>query len=315
MKNKFLTFFKSKRVNIFLLFFSLAFLFSLLSKLSNDYTETVQFTINPINIPEDIIITDSIHKLNLTLETKGFKYISFYLNRAELKIDISDLEKQKNSFLWVERKHLSQIVAQLDSKIKIKAISPDTLYFNYDSQFTKVVPVVLDKKIDFSPGFDLIKELTVQPDSIKIIGSKQVLDSITHIKTQPLILENVKTSISKTLDLKLPHNNSIMKFSSASVKVNAFVEKFTEGSLELPLQVVNIPEEININYYPKTITVLFFISLSDYNKVSAEDFILQCDYNDLNENKSFLEPKLVKQPNNIKNVRLQTKKVEFIIIK
>src|SRR5210317_1294636 len=142
MKKIFITFFKSKRVNIFLLFVALALLFSLLTKLSSDYTKTVKFNIKPINVPEDkIIIADTLHQLNLTLETYGFKYISLYFNNPELEIDFSKLDKTGKGFLWLERKHLSQVVSQLDSKIKIKAISPDTLYFEYDINFVKYIPV------------------------------------------------------------------------------------------------------------------------------------------------------------------------------
>ena len=96
-------------------------------------------------------------------------------------------------------------------------------------------------------------------------------------------------------------------------KTKADVEKFTEGSLDVPVSVINVPENVSVNHYPKTVTILFNTSLSNYKIINETHFIVQCDFNEINENNSFLTPKIVKQPKLIKNVRMQTKKVEFIL--
>jgi len=314
MKKLFTTFLKSKRVNVFILFFSLALMFSILSKLSSDYTKTLTYTLKPINVPEEfVIVSDSLHKLNVTVETYGFKYISYYFSSPELKIDFKNLDKDKSSYIWIERAQLSSIVAQFDSKIKIKAVNPDTIYFKYDTNFTKRIPVFLDENLEFASGFDITHGYKIEPDSIKIIGPKLVLDTINEMITKPLILQNVNKSISKVVDFKIPDSYKNLKYSHTSATISADVEKFTEGSLDVPVSIINVPENVSVNHYPKTVTILFNTSLSNYKIINKTHFTVQCDFNEINENNSFLTPKIVKQPELIKNVRMQTKKVEFIL--
>lgn len=314
MKRKIISFIKSKRVNVFILFFSLALIFSILSKLSSDYTKTLTYTLKPINVPDEyVIVSDSLHKLNITIETYGFKYISYYFSSPELEVDFSNLDKIKSYYIWIERAQLSSIVEQFDSKIKIKAVNPDTIYFKYDTNFTKHIPVYLDEDLEFASGFDITQGFKIEPDSVKIIGPKLVLDTINEILTKPLVLKNVNKSISKVVDFEIPESYKSLTFSQTSATISADVEKFTEGSFDVPISVINVPEGLSVNHYPKTATILFYTSLSNYKIIKDEHFTVQCDFNEINENNSFLTPKIVKQPELIKNLRMQTKKVEFIL--
>ncbi|NNK81773.1 MAG: YbbR-like domain-containing protein [Flavobacteriaceae bacterium] len=314
MKNLIASFFTSKRINVFLLFFSLALLFSILSKLSTDYTKTLTYKLKPVNVPEEeVIIPDSLHKLDITVETYGFKFISYYFKNPELKVDFNNLQKDKNAYLWIERKQLSSIVDQFDSKIKIKAINPDTIFFRYDVNAIKKVPVYLKETIDFASGFDVTNGFKIEPDSIKLIGAKQILDTIHEVFTKPFNLNNVNKPISETIDLDMPESFEVLKLSDKKVKVAAHVEKFTEGYLDVPVIIMNVPEDTRVNFYPKTVTILFYTSLSNYKTIEESQFTIECDFKDISENNSFLTPKIVKQPKNLKNLRLETNKIEFIL--
>ena len=98
-KTKITLFFSSKKVNVFVLFLVLALLFSVLTKLSKDYTQTVVFNIEKVNIPVDkLIVNDSSHLLNITLTTYGFKLIKYYLARPSIVVDFQKLEKNKTHY-------------------------------------------------------------------------------------------------------------------------------------------------------------------------------------------------------------------------
>lgn len=309
-----MSFFKSKRVNVFLLFFSISLVFSVLTKLSGDYTKTLVYKLKPINVPEEkVIIEDSLHRLNLTVETHGFNYISIYFSDLELDVDFNKLDKTKSAYVWLERKQLSEVVNQFDSKVKIKAITPDTIFFRYDTNSTKVIPINLKKETSFIPGFEATQGFVISPDSVKVIGPKMVLDTISVVNTKQFVLKDINTSISKSVELDISTTENTLTYSQTSVTVEANVEKFTEGSFDVPVKIINVEEGINVNYYPKTVTVLFYTSLSNYKTIDESDFEISCDFNEINENNSFLTPRIVKQPEFVKNLRLETKKIEFIL--
>ena len=314
-KRKIISFFSSKKVNVFALFLILALLFSVLTKLSKDYTHTVVFNIEAVNIPEDkIIISDSTHVLNITLTTYGFKLVKYYLSKPSITVDFQTLKQNETHYFWTEKREFSNVVSQFDQNVKIESINPDTISFRYDVNHVKKVPVILDAEINFSPGYDLLDIYKLAPDSIKVIGPKVLTDSVNEIVTKHLRINNINSDISASVQLKLPINNSELQFSESSVIVSATVERFTEGSINVPVNIINVPDNIKLKYYPKEVSVIFFTSLSNFKSISSSSFIVECDYNALQSGDTYIIPKVVQQPDKVKNVRLNEKKIEFILI-
>lgn len=314
-RNKIASFFSSKKVNIFVLFLVLALLFSVLTKLSKDYTQTVAFSIESINIPEDkLIINDSSHVLDITLTTYGFKLIKYYLAKPSIIVDFQNLEKNSTHYFWTEKREFSNVVSQFDPNVKIISINPDTIAFRYDVNHVKKVPVILDSDINFSSGFDLISDYSIIPDSIKVIGPKVLTDSISEIVTKKLIMEDVNSNLLVSVELSLPENMEDLKFSHNQVQISAEVERFTEGSINVPINIINIPDGIKLKYYPKEISVVYYTSLSNFKSISSSSFIVECDYKALNFNDTYLIPKIVQKPDKVKNVRLNEKRIEFILL-
>jgi hypothetical protein len=314
-KRNIFSFFKTRRVNIFILFIVLAFLFSVLTKLSKNYTKTFSFHINVINVPEDVvIIKDSTINMRIMVTAYGFRQIKYYLKKPSIDIDFSTLDKNTTHYNWIAKRELSNIIRQFDINEKIESIIPDTIVFRYDVNTIKKIPVVLDVDIKFSSGFDVNGAFKIEPDSISVIGPKIVLDSISMIYAEKLELDNVVSDVNSTVKLKLLSQHQDLKFSQKQAQVTGTVEKFTEGIIEVPVNVINIPKNIKIKYYPKTIPVIYYTSLSNFKSISSSSFIVESDYNSLSAADSYLIPEIVQQPDLVKNARLSIKRIEFILI-
>ncbi len=316
LKKKIILFFTSRKANVFLLFVVLAALFSVLTKLSQEYTQTIGFDINAFNIPEDkVIIKDSAQKINVTLTTYGFKLISYYFSNPSVNVDIAKLDKNEDFFLWTQKKEFSNIISQFESNVKIENINPDTLRLRYDTNTVKRVPVILKSSIEFSPGYDLVSNYVLSPDSIKVIGPKVLIDSINSISTVSLNLKNVISNISSPIALSLPKHEQIT-FSNQMIQVNAPVERFTEGTIDVQVIVNNIPENVNLKIYPKSVEVVYYTNLEAFKTIASNSFIVECDYNEaIRENVSYLIPKITLKPDQVKSARLNLKRIEFIITK
>jgi hypothetical protein len=314
-RKKIASFFGSKKVNVFVLFLVLALLFSVLTKLSKDYTQTIAFSIEAINVPENqILVKDSTHIIHITLTTYGFGLMKYYFSKPSIEVDFENLDKNSTHYFWSEKRELPNVIAQFDPNIKIKSINPDTIVFRYDVSNIKKVPVVLDSEIIFSSGFDLLGDYKLEPDSIRVIGPKVLTDSINKIVTKHLKLDDINSNILASVQLKFPEDIQEIKFSHDQVIVSAEVEKFTEGSIDVPVNIINIPDDIKIKFYPKTVSVLYYTSLSNFKTISSSSFIIECDYNALNDLDTHLIPEIVQQPERVKNVRLNEKRIEFILL-
>jgi hypothetical protein len=314
-KSKIASYFKSKKVNVFLLFLIIALVFSILTKLSDDYTHTIAFSIEAENIPEEqIIVRDSSHAINITLTTYGFRLMKYYLSKPSLKVDFTTLDKNTTHYFWIQNKELPDIISQLDPGIKIESVNPDTIRFRYDVNHVKNVAVILNAEVNFSPGFDLVDTYKITPDSIKVIGPKILIDSIERVETQLLKLNAINSGISVPIQLKFPSDLPEVSFSRDEVEISGAVEKFTEGSITVPVNIINIPDDLKLNFYPKTVSVLYYTSLTNFERISSSSFIVECDYKELNAGDTYLIPKVTEQPDGVRKVRLNEKRIEFILL-
>ena len=95
---------QGKRLNVFVLFLSLSFLISLLSKLSNTYTQTLQFELQPTQIESnELIVSKRSKAINVTLSGRGFELLKYYISEPVIDVDFSQLNKDKTHYYWTER--------------------------------------------------------------------------------------------------------------------------------------------------------------------------------------------------------------------
>ncbi|ALJ06881.1 hypothetical protein APS56_16410 [Pseudalgibacter alginicilyticus] len=314
LKSKIIREFEKGKINVFLLFLLLSFTILIFTKLSKQYTNTIVFKINKIHVPDEVVIlNDADANLHITLKTHGFGWLKYYLKQPTITIDFAEeVSKTPTKFIWQKSKvYLNN--TQFGKQEEILNISPDTLLFNYDNNMVKKVPVILNSNIQFSPGFDVFDDLETNPDSVVVIGAEEIVTKIKHIETELLTLNDVKGEIKKWVALKLPQKNNELKFSDKSVLLKANVERFTEGVLKLPINILNIPEGLSLNYFPKTVNVTFYTSLDNFKGITPKDFKVECDFGNVSQSQSFLVPKLVKEPKAVKNARLNEQRIEFII--
>ncbi|MGC6430464.1 MAG: CdaR family protein [Jejuia sp.] len=317
LKEKLIASIKNKRLNVFLLFVLSAFVILIFSKLSKEYTNTVVFNIDKINVPEDkVVLNDSSNKLKITLKTHGFKWLTYYFNQPKLKIDFSnEVYTIRDNFIYTKSISYINEMEQFQNETKILNISPDTLRFKYDTNLVRKIPVAINTDITFAPGFDVLNNYEVTPDSITVIGPHEVVQNIEILKTEQVILNDIKSDIDTEVKLILPKNTKDLKFSAMKVNLTADVEKFTEGTLTVPVQIINTKEDISIKYFPKMLKVSFYTSLKEFASVKANDFKIVCDFEKVDTQQSFLIPELVQQPKSVKRVKLNQQHIEFIILK
>ncbi|WP_246067738.1 YbbR-like domain-containing protein [Changchengzhania lutea] len=316
LKSNLITSIKNRKINVFILFLVSAFVILIFLKLSKEYTNTLVFDIDKINVPqENVILNDSSIRLNVTLKTHGFKWLKYYFSKPKIVVDFSkDVNKKDSMFVWSKSKSFLENT-QFDKQIELLNIFPDTLVFRYDVNLVKKIPVILISDIEFSNGYDMTGDFNLKPDSVEVIGPKVLVSKMDSIATKKLVLGDVKLNLNEILELNLPDNNKDLIFPTKNINVSATVEKFTEGTLKVPVSVVNVPKGIDIKYFPKEVNISYYVSLSAFNTISVKDFEVICDYSKVIENQNFLVPELNTLTDQVKNVKLHQQRIEFIISK
>jgi len=318
LKNQKVKIFKTERnLKVFLSFLLLSTFFWLLIKLSKEYTSNANFKVVYKNIPTTKVVQNKqIKEVRAIVKTHGFNLLSYHVLNHVLTFDLKSTKKRrKGIYYYLPNNHLVALQSQLSSETEIIRVFPDTILLKYGTNKTKKLYIKPNVKIDFAKGFNLVNVLKIEPKYISVIGPKVLLNKLDTINTIPFKKHNISSDINESIALKLPVGKKL-HFSATKVKLIGKVVKFTENTLDVPFEVINISKDKVISVFPKTVKITYKVSLSDFNLVKPGNFRVICDFNkavkgDLN----YLTPKLIKQPKFVSDVRISPEQIEYLVKK
>jgi len=311
---------KSKRRKdhvIFLICVLLASLFWILIKLSGEYSVSYALQLHYLNTPKDMMITalkDS--SVNINFKSDGYNILDLLLSGKLKTLDanlahcsIHKLGKQEYSIPSQNLKE--KLVRDLGISENELSFSKSELEFRMETLGEKIVKVSPQLALTFKSQHGLYSTKTI-PETIHIYGPEQLIDSIKEIQTVTVRLNNLVSNQEVRALLQNPFPNQI-KIIPSTVRLKLEIEKFTESSLKIPIDVsgVNLP----IRTFPNTTTLYFNVFLKDYNKIHVNQFKVIPDIKNINLREvKKLGLKVIEKPNDISNERMTPTSVEFIII-
>ncbi len=305
---------KTKRLNVFVLFFSMAFFILIITKLSGNYTNTLTFKIETVNVPAEIVLVNYSKTLDVTFKTDGFKWLSYVFKSPKLEIDfINDSLTKTTDYLFNIKDNQTKIKSYLPKTVEYLSYNQESLIFKFDVNYTKNVAVKLRQDIKFSNGYDMVDSILVSPNKVKLIGPKSMLDTIHFINTELIKLDQVKQSKNFTVNLDLSTYNSTLKTESKAVNIALNVAKFTEGTFSIPIELIHKPETEKVSYFPKNATVIYYTTLHSFKTIKKTDFKVYVDYKAITKGTSYLLPKLESKNSKVKTARINLKKVDYIV--
>jgi len=328
-KNKLLTFLPKriwqnrtrKHAYILLICLFISIFIWLIIKLSNDYYDTLKFPVHYTNLPEDKIISSgSVSTIYLRLHAQGFKLFSLrYLkNKPTIEIDLKEIKLHKSRYTYssyiTTRPLIQPIAEQLNFENELESIYPDTLYFTLEDIAEKMVPVKTDLNLTFEKQYRQYGEINVYPDSVLLRGTKETLDTVRAISTEHAALNQLKTNRKLKLKLLNPLSEKQLKLQQDSVEVMIPVEKYTEASIELPVQIENNDTSL-IKLFPEQVSVTYMVALKDYQKISDDMFRAVAYFSKNKGIDKTLDVKLERHPNFIEIKQITPSRVEYIVLR
>jgi len=308
--------YRTIKLKSFLLFLLLALLIWVLTKFSKESTATVHTNLVFTNLPGTVSISPNTPKdLDFDISANGFQFLSYKLNVPTIDIDISRFYEEGDTLILISNSELNKIISsQLDNYTRVSQISLDELWIDLDPIVTKKVAIQFISEIEFKEGYKSLGKVILRPDSVEVSGPSEVLDSIRTVITETFVKKDVSETINGTLVLQNP-NSSTLVLSNETTELQLIVEEFTQKRLSLPIEITNVPSDIELKLIPESIIVSFEVSLSKFNSITDEDFRIVCDYSTRSSEENFMIPKLLTIPDGLYHIELETKKIEYLIFK
>jgi len=308
--------YKQTKLKSFFFFLILAVAFWVLTKFSKEYDATVEAQIIYRSLPQEALLAeDNPNSFTFDLTANGFEFLFYKLNNPIINLNISQYYKEGQKQIIIDKAELTRLVTeQLEKKVAVKNLSVDRLLVNLNLIEIKKVPIVSAIGFNYKQGYKAIDSIVLKPDSVSVSGPIEFLNEIDSLSTKSLTVENVETNISGTVSINFPDKDGVT-IKPREVSYSLEVAEFAQKKIMLPVTLINVPEDVEIKLMPKIVELTFIISVQNFNSVSAKDFKLVCDYALRNKDGNFMLPKLVTKPDNIVDVELDVKKIDFLTFK
>ena len=304
---------KSREFLIFLFFVFVSFCFWLLQVLNDDYETELSIPLRMKNVPENVVLTSELPKeLRIGVKDRGTVLVNYLLGQTlyPVTIDFTDYQDKGTQVRILSNTLQKRIASQLNQSTKLSTIKPDTLELIYTRGEGKKIPVKLRGEVNADRPYYL-SEVIYSPDSVMVYAPKEILDTITSAFTESLYIEQIADTTRQRVEL-MPVKGA--KFTPSYCDLTFLVDMYSEKTVEVPVQGVNFPKDKQLRTFPSKVKVKFQIGLSHFNSVTADDFVVVVDYNQLHKNESDKCPLVLMQsPTNIHQIRLNPQEIDYLI--
>ncbi len=305
-----------RKVQIFLAFLFCSFLIWLISKLSETYTERAIYELVFTAVPDSLLLTGvSKNTINTQIRTSGFQLLGSNFDSKQIEIDLSTVRKLGNRYFITAENYQRQLEQQLPGSITLLNVDTDTIYFNLFQLGIKKVPVKANINLQMAQNYLLKGSIKLSPDSIVIRGPEKFLDKIEEVNTAEITISEVADDFSRELKLIKDQGAEGVEYNPSSIIIEGEVYRFSEKIIEVPVSVINLPENTEVRTFPSAISVLCRGEIEQLKNLEASQFILNADYEDIKDGLTYLRVVLVQKPEQVQNAQLLQDQVEFILIR
>lgn len=310
----------NRRVVTFLFCLLISTFFWVMMSLSKEYTIDINFPVTYINKPADKVIANNLSEtINIEIKSSGFNLLIYKLKQKKetVLIDLKDSKPLsiKNHYYLLTNSRIDKITSQFNTEIKVIKIYPDTIFLNFNKKITKTVPVKANLNIEFDKLYQQSDSIQLNPAFIQISGAADLIDKIKYVETEPLNLKNINDSLSLKLNILKTPELKLIDLSQLTVQAKVNITKYTEASIELPIEVENLPKGYGLKLFPDKVSIKYNVAFQNYEKINALQFRAVVDYLKIESGSNKLKIQLQKYPSEIRAVKMNPEKVEYIIRK
>ena len=280
---------------------------------SKQYTIPVELPLSYVNIPMDKLLGDeNPETITLRVRDYGFNLARFRLLPPALEIDLENARVEGGQLVYNLEQEKPVIVNQLNLGFDELSFLQSNLRINYEQKAVKTVNIVSNIGLNFAVGYSALEEVRLVPDTVRISGPANILDTLTEVRTQSLKLNSINSDLNGTVNLDKTGLDRVTFFQD-KVNYSLRTDKFTEGRIEIPIELQNVPEGNNIAIFPKEVIVFYQVSLNDFDKIKPTAFKVVVDFRNEIPQEGYLLAQVVQKPALVNNVRLSENRIQFVV--
>ena len=289
----------SQRIALPLGAFSLALLLWIFVVSGNEYVMAIDLPIEARNLSAQKAHREEVPQFaSVRLRGTGRELFKTFLikNYVGFKL-VLDLEGISQEYEFVLNdyfeKYPQKIVIPSNFNLSfVEVVYPNRIKISLDEYQVKTVPVLANIVVQPSPGYIQVGETVISPYKIDIAGPKKELALINHVETFYDTIIDIATSLDRNINIET--FGRLIDYSEDAVNVAINIQEIGERIIvDIPVQVINIPQKIRVFPSPQTVSLTVVGGVQRIAKLSPDDIDIIIDFNNWNHQIQFYEPEVV----------------------
>jgi len=275
-------FMKNTRVKVGILLFVIIIWFFTI--LGNQYTYTIDTSLDIRNIEEGKTLKEKLpDKIKANFSGRGVDLFYLLTTRKSSFKFVLDIE----TIRWFYDFNLNEYFNENPEKIIIPRnvnvtfnhiVYPESLRVELDRLDILKVPVRHRLDIKTAPGYILVNDPEIVPDSVILSGPRTYMKKYKEIITEEYVGINVISPVELDLGLEIPASDNI-NISTSKIHIYQAVEQIGEQSIaNVPVRIVGVPGRTKVEISPSEITITVSSAVSQLTNIQPEDINVYFDF-------------------------------------
>lgn len=272
----------SREVATFCAFFVVASLMWLMYTIGTQREMTISVPVVYYGIPDDVKIDRPLPtEVQFTIEEDGSQLLNYLFAEVDtIDIDLSQQFSSRQGHKEIKINFLPLVEEKMNvisTSCNIVSVEPAVYTSPYSKVYTRRVPVKLGAQINTAHQYTLRDTVAIEPSEVLIRGIRKAIDTISVIYVDT-VKDVFKKSSVVSARLKRPSGVELL---TKSVSLHVNVERQTEKTFTFPVEMMNVPNNVNVHLFPKEVNVVFTVGVSRFNELSDVDYHVIFDFNNV----------------------------------
>lgn len=304
----------NKQFLVFLFFLFLSGIFWIMMTLNDSYEQELKVAVHVTGIPKNVVLTSpEVDTVRVTVRDKGWVLLSYlYGNRAPVvTLPFKNYDRGNGGGIVSSSDIKRMVNAQTELSTTVISVKPERLELFYNNGERKRVPIRWAGRV-IPDQLYFISSVNYQPDSVDVYTSREKLDSIQVVYSEPLNYVGFRDTLLVSCSLA---RQTDMKVVPSRVNIQFCTDVLTEESIDgVPILCVNLPVGKVLRTFPAKVKVYFVAGVSQLRNLRPDDFLVIADYLEIMQNPSDkCNLYLRTVPDGVSRATLSTKQVDYLI--
>ena len=229
---------------------------------SNAYTYQLEVPLRVVNIRPDLTLAQELpNSVTARFRGTGITYFKTVLSSAYsefvLRLDARRVEGTTDFYLQsYVGNHPDNFVTPrgLDLEL-VEIVQPEVVSLQLESVEERMVPVRPRIQLTTQPGYALVGELEIMPDSVKLRGPANLVGQVDSLETEPEEVLGADDPVSGTVSLHIEHPG-LVQLSVHQIRYQADIQPISERRMnDIPVEIRNAPDRLAVTAAPSTVSL------------------------------------------------------------